>query len=29
MKIAALNFNKLDKLCVIQYDEMKIKTAFE
>lgn len=29
MKIAALSFNELEKLCVIQYDEMKIQTAFE
>ncbi|KAL4101118.1 hypothetical protein QTP88_021138 [Uroleucon formosanum] len=29
MKIAALNFNELDKICVIQFDEMKIQTAFE
>lgn len=29
MKIAAVNFNELDKICVIQFDEMKIQTAFE
>lgn len=29
MKIAALNFNELEKICVIQFDEMKIQTAFE
>lgn len=29
MKIAALNLNNIEKLCVIQFDEMKILSAYE